>query len=122
MKQTRHDRVRVFLATHKTKKLHTRKKIPDALRSPSSRTNQLSLTRVCEGLSSRIRFSNPGLVSEIVIFFVAAAGAGTVTCAGSWERSETAANTNTQPGVTHLSEKCFVCTGIPSSLGLYLIS
>lgn len=112
----------VFFSHTQNEKTPHKEKIPDALRSPSSRTNQLSLTRVCEGLSSRIRFSNPGLVSEIVIFFVAAAGAGTVTCAGSCSRSETAANTNTQPGVTHLSKKCFVCIGIPSSLGLYLIS
>lgn len=76
------------------------KEVPDSLRPTSSRTNQSSLTCVCVGgrLSSRIRFSNCGLLSEMSILVLDTA-AGNLTSAGNWMRSGTATNTHTQPGI-----------------------
>lgn len=87
----------VHLQNNKAKQV---KKIPDSLRPASSRTNQSSLTCVYAGgrLSSRIRFSNIGLVSEIAILVLATA-VGTLTSAGNWMRSRTVTNTNIQSGI-----------------------
>ncbi len=76
-------------------------KIPDSLASTSSRTNQSSLKCVCVSgrLSSRIRFSNCGLVSEIVTLVLVTA-VGALSCAGNCMRSGTVTTENTQPGIT----------------------
>lgn len=85
-------------AVSKTNKPKRVKKIPDSLEPTSSRANQSALTCVCVSgrLSSRTRFPNWGLVSEIAILVLATA-AGALTPAGNWMRSGTA--TNTQPGI-----------------------
>lgn len=70
------------------------KRIPDSSRSTSSRTNQSSLTCVTGYLSSRIRFSNCGFISEAGVV-VWATAAGTLASAGNWTRSGTKTNTNT---------------------------
>lgn len=85
-------------AKHKTK--CAKRKIPDSFAPTSSRTNQSSLTCVCGRgrLSSRIRFSNCGLVLETVILVLATA-VWALLSAGNWIRSGAATNTNEQPGV-----------------------
>lgn len=91
-----------FYAQQKQQNKQVRK-IPDFLGTTSSSTNQSSLTCVCVTgrLSSRIRFPNCGLGSEIEILVLATV-VGALTSAGYWMGSGRATNTNTQQGIIEI--------------------